>query len=140
MPPPPQLPVRSGFPLAIRGVGSFDSSLTARSLAKSVGGGAGCPGVIAARTLAGTGMTTYTLPVSVSTVVRSRTSAAVAPLGDLAGVVRLDLVQRIVPVLIVAVDELGGRRSLGHDDALRHVPVVERGLCGCARRLPGSGT
>ena len=35
---------------------------------------------------------------------------AVAPLGDLPGVVGLDLVQRIVPVLIVAVDELGGRR------------------------------
>jgi hypothetical protein len=74
MPPPPQLPVRSGFPLAILGVGSFDVRLAVRSLANSVRGGAACPGVIAARTLAGTGMTAYTLPVSISTVVRSRTT------------------------------------------------------------------
>ena len=37
-------------------------------------GGAGTVTVIAFRTLAGTGVTTYTLPVSVSTVVRSRTA------------------------------------------------------------------
>ena len=73
MPPPIQLPVRSGLPAAVRGVASFDSSFTCRSLAVRAGASAALPGVIALRTLAGTGTTTYTLPVSVCSVVRSRT-------------------------------------------------------------------
>ena len=68
--------------------------------------------LMAAFTLAGTGATTYTLPVSVCVVVRSRHRGAVAPLEQLARVEHLDLVQRVVPVLVVAVGELGGRLGL----------------------------
>jgi hypothetical protein len=43
-------------------------------LGTGLAGGAGTVTVIAFCTLAGTGITTYTLPVSVSIVVRSRTT------------------------------------------------------------------
>ena len=43
---------------------------------------------------------------------------SVPPLDDRAGVERLDAVQRIVEVLKVAVDELGGVRAVLDDDAL----------------------
>src|SRR5580704_11429766 len=52
---------------------------------------------------------------------------AIAALSDLARVQHIHLVQRIVPVLIIAVGELGGFRSLLHHHALGHVLVVERG-------------
>src|SRR5437764_1300595 len=81
IPPAIQLPVRSGLPLAVRGVGGSGAAAACRGgpagLGIGLSGGAGTVTLIAFCTLAGTGMTTYTLPVSVSVVVRSR---RVAPL------------------------------------------------------------
>ena len=67
-----QLPVRSGCP-PIRGVGAVvfvGGSVLAHTMV-----GAFVVTFIAFCTLGGTGATTYTLPVSVSRVVRSRTTA-----------------------------------------------------------------
>ena len=67
-----QLPVMSGCP-PIRGVGAvvlFGGSCLANTIV-----GAFVVTFIAFWTLGGTGATTYTLPVSVTSVVRSRTTA-----------------------------------------------------------------
>ena len=55
---------------------------------------------------------------------------AVPTLDHLAGVEHLDLVQRVVPVLIVAVGELRGRRSQGDEHALGHVLRIKGGCRG----------
>ncbi len=57
---------------------------------------------------------------------------AVPTLGQFAGVQHLDFVEGIVPVLVVAVGELGRGRSVLHHDALGHVLGIERGCCGRA--------
>src|SRR5438093_5341915 len=74
--PAAQLPVRSGFPLASRGVGcSGADGPNVGGTGRGLSCGAASVTVIAFLTLAGTGITTYTLPVSVSVVVKSRTVA-----------------------------------------------------------------
>src|SRR5688572_22323132 len=55
---------------------------------------------------------------------------AVLTLDHLAGVEDLDLIQRVVPVLIVTVGEFRGRSSLRDHDLLRHVLRIERGCPG----------
>src|SRR6478735_3847695 len=81
-PPLCQLPVRSGCPSARRGVGWFCADGSGGgggpkvgAAGKGLAGGAAAVTAIALWTLAGTGITTYTLPVSVSLVVTSRTTA-----------------------------------------------------------------
>jgi hypothetical protein len=66
--------------------------------------------LIAVRTLAGTGITTYNCPVSVHRR-QVADGHAIPALHRLTGIERLDFVQRVVPVLVVAVGELGGRRA-----------------------------
>src|ERR1700681_6703 len=72
--PAPQTPVRSGFPLASRGVTTAAVCVAAGALGVRVQLGGWFVGLIAALTLAGTGTTTYICPVSVSVVVMSRTT------------------------------------------------------------------
>src|SRR5262249_39272518 len=43
---------------------------------------------------------------------------AIPTLDDSAGVQRFDLEERVIPILIIGVDELGRVRALLHDDAL----------------------
>src|SRR6516165_7967644 len=70
----PQVPVMSGLPLASRGVTTAAVCVVA-ALDVRVQLGGWFVGLIAALTLAGTGITTYICPVSVSVVVMSRTTA-----------------------------------------------------------------
>ena len=77
-------------------------------------------GLIAAMMLAGTGITTYICPVSVSVVVMSRTTAPFLRSRHPARVKRFGRIERIVPILIVAVGKFGGVGSLFHDHALGH--------------------
>src|SRR5688572_12253554 len=80
-----QLPVMSGFPLAslgvTTGVAEAGAGVGFARAARGTGGpnaviqAGGCSvGLIAALTLAGTGITTYICPVSVHVVVMSRTT------------------------------------------------------------------
>src|SRR5437868_13505618 len=68
----PQTPVRSGFPLASRGVTTAADGVAARALGVRVQLGGWFVGLIAALTLAGTGITTYICAVSVRVAVMSR--------------------------------------------------------------------
>src|SRR5215831_3199286 len=139
-------PVRSGFPLASLGVGAFGSA---------GGGGPNCAATGVAPRPTTTPRTSASIVAFIALLtltlltggflhaVRNRyddvhladlgdlclqvaNDRAVAALDDRAGVERLDLEQRIVPVLEVAVDELRRVRPVLDDDALRKKTAVER--------------